>query len=151
DRQTGRRLAVRLHLARAAPRFFLHLLSAAARWPVAVVVVPVPVPEPEPPVEPGPVSTGALTLTTTASVLQSEAGLGSSQTLSENVSGVSADTAGAVKVGFGELGSLNVTPDSVVLHANVRASPSGSDDPVPSSVTEAPPLTVWSGPAFACG
>src|SRR5262245_7078002 len=52
--QTGSLFAFRLHLARAAPRFFVHFLSAAARCPVAVAPVPVPASVPVPPLVPPP-------------------------------------------------------------------------------------------------
>ena len=42
-------------------------------------------------------------------------------------------------------------PPAVWVHWYVSAPPAGSKLPDPSSVTTAPVLTVWAGPAFATG
>jgi hypothetical protein len=90
---------------------------------------------------------GAWTLIVTESVRQSCWG---SQTSSWNVR--VAGPVGAVNVGVAEVGSLNVTGGPAVwVHMYVRAWPAGSIDPDPSSCTDAPEATVWSGPASAIG
>src|SRR5262249_59118713 len=57
-------------------------------------------------------------------------------------------TSGATNVGLAAVASLSVIPAGAV-HANVSASPSGSADAEPSSVTVDPSVTVWLAPALA--
>ena len=59
---------------------------------------------------------------------------------------------GAVKLGDEELALLRVTlSPPVCVHEYETMVPSESDDPLPSSVTEAPAATLRLLPAFALG
>ena len=60
--------------------------------------------------------------------------------------------AGAVNVGIADVGLVSITfRPEVITQEYVRLSPSGSVEPVPSRVTEAPRTTARSSPASAPG
>ena len=76
----------------------------------------------------------------------------SSLTSTSNVSVVEVSMAGAVNEGVAAFAFWRETDGPAVwVQAYERVSPSGSDEPVASSVTDVPSLTVWLGPASAVG
>ncbi len=97
---------------------------------------------------------GATALTVIVTVSGAEAPF-ASLTTSENTSEAAGDpnaTDGAVKLGRAVLAPASVTgkPDACV-HWKLKGSPDGSVLALPSRVTGAPALALWSGPALATG